>query len=592
MRTSKWARTLAALSAVAALVAVGCHADPNDVAGQAGELADPVRRENAIANLARLYGSALDGSGGDRTAPAVTAVTDAAVGPLTQAYINFPEDVTNGERMMNLLGDMRDVRSLPALTKALDWRPEVSEEHAVTAANTIRVMTLPADQVGPVIEALGNALRRVSQARGVDNRMRQAFLRALASTHDVRAAAPIREIMLLQSESQDFLINRFAGEQLGELEDPESIPALILALFLFSPNNPALRMNDVAAGAMVRIGRPCIEPLLATLRGDNAEANQTATRYIEAIRARDAEFAARMDRGALISGEVVTTLGQLGFPEAIDPLVAEATQLDEGERPDSIEEDNADLQRQFSAALALVSINRRDSDTARIRETLISVFNRIPTGIDPTRPNRTQLLVGMQHFMDPELLPFFLRLAQPPARGEDEDPDLRALAFRAYLMIANGTEMAALRAIYEATGEGDTRDIFNQFEPEPIFAAATECNTDPACWSTKLSDSSQAVVQKAAYMVARYGRGNDTAISALVNVLNNRDENSIGEILYAIDHVALNGSAEAVTRLETMRDEGGGTSFWNHISSLALAVHARLQARGEGTAAAAPPAGG
>lgn len=586
MRTSKWAATLAITGAVIALVLVGCHADPNDVAGQAGELNDPVRRENAIANLARLYGSALDSSGGDRTAAAVTAVTDASVAQLTSCYVDHPEDVTNGGRVMDLLGEMRDIRSLPALTKALDWRAEVSEEHAVTAANTLRVMTIPEANRGEVIDALSGALRRVSQARGVDNRMRQAFLRALASTHDVRAAAPIREIMLLQSESQDFLINRFAAEQLGELEDPESIPALIQALFLFSPNNPALRMNDVAAGALVRIGRPAIAPLVATLHGDNAEANQTATRYIEAIRARDADFASRMDRGAVVSNEASTTLGQLGFPEAIDPLIAEATQLDEGERADSIEEDMADLTRAFGAALALVSINRSDADTARIRQTLITVFNRTPPGIDPTRPNRTQLLVGMQHFMDPELLPFLLGLAQPPARGEDEDPDMRVLSFRAYMMIANGDEMAALRAIYTATAEGDTRDGFNQFEPEPIFAAATECNTDAACWASKLSDSNQAVVQKAAYMVARYGRGNATAISALVGALTNRDENSIAEILYALDHVALSGSPEAVTRLEEMRDQGGGTSFWNHISSLALAIHARLQARGE------TPAGG
>lgn len=581
MRTSKWAGTLSVVGAVVALVAVGCHADPNDVAGQAGELNDPVRRENAIANLSRLYSTALDSSGADRSAPAVTAVTDASIALLGQCYIDHPEDISNGGRIIDLLGEMRDPRSLPALTKALDWRPEVSEEHAVTAANTLRVMTIPEGERGAIIDALAGALRRVSQARGVDNRMRQAFLRALASTHDVRAAAPIREIMLLQNESQDFLINRFAAEQLGELEDPESIPALIQALFLFAPNNPALRMNDVAAGAMVRIGRPAIAPLVATLHGENAEANQTATAYIEAIRSRDAEFAARMNVGALVSNEAATTLGQLGFPEAIDPLVAEATQLDEGERPDSIEEDMADLTRQFGAALALVSINRGDADTARIRQTLITVFNRTPTGIDPTRPNRTQLLVGMQHFMDPELLPFLLNLARVPGRGEEEDPDMRVLSFRAYMMIANGDEMAALREVYTATPEGDTRDGFNQFEPEPIFAAATECNTDAACWARKLSDASQPVVQKAAYMVARYGRGDATAITALVGALSNRDESSVAEILYALDHVALTGSPEAVTRIETMRTEGGGTSFWNHIQSLALAIHARLQARGE-----------
>jgi hypothetical protein len=583
MRTSNWARTLTAASAAIALIALGCHADPTDAAGQAGELSDPVRRENAITNLDRIYHTALDSAGGDRAAAGPVGVADLCVTQLTQAYLDHPEDVTNGERIMNLLGEMRDVRSLPALTKGLDWRPEVSEEHAVTSANTLRFLTLDAAQKTEVIDALAAALRRVTQNRGVDNRMRQAFIRALVATRDTRAAAPIRDVMMLQSDSQPFLINRFAAEQLGELEDAESIPALVQALYLFDPNNPAMRMNDVAAGALVRIGRPAIDPLVATLRGENAEANQIATRYIEAVRTRAAEAAANMDRGALVSNEAAYTLGQLGFVEAIDPLVAEATSLDEGERADAVEEDRADLVRQFGAALALVSINRRESDTARIRETLLSVFRRIPPGIDPTRPNRTQLLVAMQHFMDPEILPFLLQLAGPPARGERADPDMRVLAFRAYMMVASGSEMAALREIYTAEPEGDTRDGFNQFEPEPIFAAATECNEDAACWSRKLSDASQPVVQKAAYMVARYGRGDAAAITALVGALGNRDEGSIGEILYALDHVALNGSPEATTRIEEMRDSGGGTSFWNHISSLALAVHARLASRVEGS---------
>src|SRR5690606_20435500 len=40
-------------------VLIGCHAKPDDPVGQAEELSDPVRRENAIANLQRLYGDAL-----------------------------------------------------------------------------------------------------------------------------------------------------------------------------------------------------------------------------------------------------------------------------------------------------------------------------------------------------------------------------------------------------------------------------------------------------------------------------------------------------------------------------------------------------
>ena len=56
----------------------GCHADPDDAAGQAGELTDPVRRENALRNIQRLYSAALAA-----TAPTSFPVTIAATKPST-----------------------------------------------------------------------------------------------------------------------------------------------------------------------------------------------------------------------------------------------------------------------------------------------------------------------------------------------------------------------------------------------------------------------------------------------------------------------------------------------------------------------------
>ena len=59
--------------------AVACHADKDDAAGQAQELADPVRREHALGNLRRLYGAALSASKSDRSSPEVKAFADATI---------------------------------------------------------------------------------------------------------------------------------------------------------------------------------------------------------------------------------------------------------------------------------------------------------------------------------------------------------------------------------------------------------------------------------------------------------------------------------------------------------------------------------
>ncbi len=505
-------------------------------------------------------------------------VCESCVQQLSQTFIDHPEDVNGRSQIIALLGEMRDVRSMPALIAALDWRAEVSEENAISAARTLQHLELDAARKGEVITAIGAALGRVTQARGVDNRMRIEFIRALGALGDPRATQHLSRVLLLQSENQDFLINRLACEQLGRLGDPASVGALIQALFLFGPNNPALRMNDVASQALVKVGRPALGPLLDTLGGTNAEANQIATQYIAAVRQRDETAAAQMSVGSVVSGEASYALGQLGFRDAIDPLIRETQQLDEGERADSIEADATDEMHMASGALALVSINRDEADTARIRDALLGVYNRLSTEIRPGHPSRPQLLVAFQHFNDAGLQPFLLARAQrPTARGELEDPNIRILAFRAYAMMANAAEVANLQAILSSEPEGDSRDGFLDFEP--TFAAATECNDQLACWIGKLTDSNTWVVRKAAYMIARYGRSDPAAITALVGQLGNGDEEIRGEILYALDYVAVNGSPEAVARIDELHAAEQGRAIWSHTESLFLAIQARLAAR-------------
>lgn len=557
-----------ALSAVGMLVAlaVGCHADANDPAGQAGELEDAVRRENAVANIQRLYADALATAGGDRTAAAPRAIADATVDRLSATYVGHPEDINNGLRILDVLVEMRDVRALPALTKALEWRPEVSEEHAIRSARVLQQLELDEAQKGQAVTAISTALRAVSQNRGVDNRMRIEFLRALGAIGDRRATPALTAVLLRQSETQDFLINRLAAEQMGLIADPESIPALIQALYLFAPNNPAMRMNDVAGQALVRIGRPALEPLLATLRGENAEANQIAVQYIVAVRARNAEAADQMTQQSIISNDAAFSLGQLGFREAIDPLIAESATPSEGDTvPPAI------AARIMGAAIALVSINRDEADTARIRAALLAVFARVEL------PSQMQLLVGMQHFMDPGLLPFFAEKARRPRDADDEIPDQRILAYRAYAFLANAAETATIRTMQQAEPEGDTSSAWADFDP--ILAVSTECNEDLACWQTKLTDASPMVARKAAYMVARYGRGNPAAVASLVAQIGNADEEVRGEVLYALDYAASGGSPEAIARIDALGTQEEGRAIWSHTESLARAIQARLQAR-------------
>ncbi len=580
-------------------ILIGCHANPDDPAGQAEELADPVRRENAVANLQRLYGDALAAArreAGDhpdsdprqatevqtddgRTRPGPKAIVDASIESLVRTYRDHPEDSQNGGRILELLRDMHDVRALPAYVKALDWRAEVSEEHAITAARGIEDLEIPDAQKEELVTALTQALDRVQGSRGVDNRMRIYFLRSMGSLHDRRATPELTKIATRLTEDQNVLINRMAAEELGDLGDPAAIPAMIKALFLFNPQAPVQRMNDVGGQALVQIGQPALDPLLELLRGNNQEANRVAENYIRAVTQRQPDAGALMDARSLVVDEACFALGQLGLRQAIDPMmehVTPLTQMTVAAATGGEESNRQVYDRALTCTTSLIQINREESDTPRLRQTLIDVYQRIPEEWPPEAPGamRSQLLAASMHTYDAGLLDFLHGVAAE----RDGLPDFRVVAARSYAFLAAQADVARLRTVINAEPEGgQIRQMFE--EMNPALDLAEQCNDNVQCYVGKLTDANPMVVRKAAYMIARYGRGNAAALTALIDQIDNRDVSARGDVLYAIDWVATHGSAEAVAEIDRIREAEEGRSSWTQIEAVAMAVRARLQAR-------------
>jgi HEAT repeat protein len=559
----------ASLGLFLVLGAIGCHADENDPAGQSEELSDPVRRQHAIENLRRIYSKALADNGGDRDNPAVRAVADAAIENMTNAYVQNREDSQAGLALLELMHEMRDTRSLPALVAALDWERDLSEQHAVTAAQTIADMEIPADKRAEVVQALVASFNEVRDARPVDIRIMDATIRALGSfkTHDV--TQPLVDIMLTQRENKPFLINRLAGIMLGEIEDEAAVPALIKALFLFDPQNPAIRLEDVATGALVRIGRPALQPLLDLLNGRNTEANELAGQIIAAMAERDPSvrqlFATPQDYAR---ERAVVALGALGLKEALDPLLAEA----QSDSP----------RRRLTGAVMLVQLNLEPAQESRVRETLIRVHDSLSKTDFQELAMRAQLVSAMQHTFNPGYLDVFLGAV----RDRDLHPDIRLTANTAYALLANKAEAARLRQVIAqepssaSESEDDAGGYRERFqEAEPALAAADACDMDQACWVGKLGDANVLVVRKAIFMLGRLGRCNEQAITALIGKLDHRDAQVRLDALYALDTVANSGSQAAVDRIGALRHSEEGTAIWRQVGTEAVRVQGRLRAR-------------
>ncbi len=551
-----------AAAVLIAVLGLGCHAAEDDPGGQAGELSDPVRRENAIFNLKSIYTETLAANAGDRNSADVKAVADATVGPLTQAYLDYPEDRINGLGILDLLYEMRDPRSIPALIEALNWRTEVSEDHAIRAAQTIQGMDVPPAERPKVIEALARSLERITDARSEDNKMRIAMIRALGSLKDKGATDILTTIATKQDEKQNFLINRLAAQQLGELRDPAAIPSLIKCLFLFAPNRPDLRMNDVAAEALILIGRPSLKPLLAVLDGADATANAIAKRYIDAIKARRPDLANKMTLRQVTGGEASFALGALGFSEALEPLLREAG--------------SSDTPRKLNAAIALVRIDVPAADEDRVRSTLKKVYRDLPKGYAGIAM-RGQLLAAIAHTYDANLMPFIFEQVV----DKKANPELRLIAVQNYALLANKAEAAQLSQAIASEPPSESGGYREKFEERrPLLDLASECDTSVDCWVSKAASADNDKARKGAYMLGRYGSGKGEAIDALVGQLGSDDLGVRLSALMALDRIADKGSSAAVSKIDELRTREEGQSVWTRFRGEALPIQARLRSRG------------
>ncbi|MFM2421265.1 MAG: hypothetical protein RL385_5988, partial [Pseudomonadota bacterium] len=485
---------------------------------------------------------------------AVKQFADVTVDKMVRAYLDNPLDMRGGEIILNLLFEMRDPRSLPALLKALEWRTEVNEEHAIVAARTLAVIDVPAADKPVAAKKLAEALDRVSGKRPVDNRMRIEFLRSMGELNDPAGAEVLTKVALRQSEEQNFLINVLAVEQLGKLADPSTVPALVEALYLFDPSNPGNRLNQAVPSALVRIGKPALKPLIAVLKGEDPKALAGSKAWIAAVRQRAPQAAEQMTAASEMKKEAEFALGMLGFPEAIDPLIATASDADKGVA--------------LGAAVALASINRADTDTQRIRETMLKTYDK------QAKMQRMQLLRAIQHIFDSGTLPFFLTVAKAP---EEELPDIRVIALNAHALLANKAEAAAANALIAA----DNSPFKPTFEAQnrAMLTAASACDQDLACWIKRLDDKDENVARKATYMLARLGRGKDEAVNALVAKIDDPRELVRGDVLSALDFVAIKGSSAGVQKIDQVRRAEDGRAIWNHVKERALSTQARLVGR-------------
>lgn len=540
----------------------GCRASRDDPAGQAKELADARWRRDALQNLTRIYSNALGDNDGDLQSEGVRSVVDKSIDLIVQAYPEVHDrDKEAAKGVLELLRNMKDPRALDAFLVALDWEQDMTEDHAVAGAKGISDIDVPNDRIPEVVDALEKALKkapgRPENRIARDVRIMDATIRALGS---LKSPAATRSLVNLMSEdSADkfdgyFLLRRLAAMQLANHPDPEAVPALIEALFYFDEKNPAIRMEDVAIGTLVAIGRPSLQPLIDLYEGKNAKANKLADAFAKK---------AGLEKGSdYVKRLAVQALGVLGLPEGLGPIMKEAKSSD------------ADVR--LNAAIALARINADGEAEKEQRDTLLDIYKKLGKDVQGLMM-KAQLIAVFQHTMDPTYLPLFLDEVKDTRQ---ELPVLRVGANSAYAFIANKEESEALRKLINAEKPNVDGGNKKEFEEAlPALDAAAECDEDVACWRQKLRDPNAIVKRKAAYMLGRLVEGDKETIEALNELLGAREIGVRHAALFALDRVAVNGSPETVARIEDLIEREAGTVIGRSFAAEAVGISGRLLAR-------------
>jgi HEAT repeat protein len=238
----------------------------------------------------RVYAAARLGNFKDPRAvePLITALQDSSLGVRRSAAAS--------------LGKFKDVRAAEPLLAALK---DVDRGVRFDAANAF--LQLGEIEDPHAIESLIAALRYD------DGHVRQKADDAL-----VGIGAPAVEPLLVAMKDPDAIVRGNAAWTLGRIKDSRGVDVLITALIDADAN-----VKKDAAGALVSIGPPAIEPLIAALKDTDETMRANAAGALVSIGAPAVAplIAALMDTDVKVRAYSAAALGGIKDPSAIDPLI-------------------------------------------------------------------------------------------------------------------------------------------------------------------------------------------------------------------------------------------------------------------------------
>ncbi|MDC0741981.1 HEAT repeat domain-containing protein [Polyangium mundeleinium] len=565
---------------VATSAVVGCGGDENDPLTHVKKLSEPATRVPAVSRLVQFFEDAMTKDNKDRNGPNVKPLLDKIVEPMSQICANGDLDEKTQSKVVKFLSDARDARGAPCLIKTLkDYKPDSTEEDVRAAARGVGPMKAK-EAAGPLFEAFSKLRHSKPKASLITRDVHDALLELAEPSWEGDCVKKI-EVPIADRKDINVLKDQFywqitCAEILGQLKSAKAVQPLIK--IVLSPTKADAQATAIYA--LIKIGKPSIEPTVKLLQGADADLVKYAKEeFLLANKGEDGkvpEAATKQADTAHVAPSALI-LGSIGREEAVQPMI------------DAIAK--ADDTGKVVIARELLKLPASETSLKAVQGVYekTSITMTIPPGVGA----RDQLLETMGYLFDANLVPWMVKNALD-AKGEDADLEpMRAATLLTAMKLMKADQIPEVDKLFNSKingPDGKPSTLGKGYEKE--YKTATdllkECGDKLDCYYGKLADPNshvgdkQFVGMKSAYMVGVLG--GDAARPKLVELLpkiNNAAAKFIS--VQVIDRRSAKGDATIAGQLQKMVDEAEATKDSNKIAAVNpfKTVIYRLNARGQ-----------
>jgi HEAT repeat protein len=539
------------------------------------KLSDNAWRARAIKTLDQFFEDSVTRANGDEEAPEVKALIDKIVEPLTSTYVAESDNLDEKARarLIKLITTMRDPRTEPALTKALDnfaqrgrggddakWAARAVADMKVEGAademlQAFTKLRANSPEGGPIYRDYNKAMVKMAHASWTPT-LTQLLEPAIEPVNKGEKN-PQR---IAEFHNQQFW-QTTSAEVLGAIGDSAAVEPLLKVVL--DPSRGSVGVTALIA--LVKIGKPAAERTLKLL----ADPEDPLAGYA-ALRVKKFQDTALPPTDRPHVRKAAMVLGMLSHPSAEAGLIAAL------EREDLAANRAVILQE-------LVKLPASKEITSAFESGFDGVASDVTIPTDsPDYPGPRALPAladAASSLMDTEAVPWVLS----QAAKYKKDTEVASLLLETAIKLMQPDQVSAVAAAVKNYGTPVHKSVLDE-----ATALVGSCKSDAACYVAAATKSEnqekekQFIGIKAAYMVGLVG--DDKARDALIAKF---DEISNGAVRFAavksVDHLTPKGSTQIADTLQEMVDENVRRGDPNKIMGDAPVKHAiyRLRSRAE-----------